>query len=262
MSYPTKSIPEHTPERPKNVPDLSRVLPRLTPRRRAHPRERAGNPQVGGDGRGASPSPSTSSRGLPADAPPTPVLAPPPAELEGFAAASAAAEKKDDSIDGRLHRQARHIFRIPSRHILTDEDLERFRASGGHELIVAFVFGLADSVRGKPVSWVVEEEKEELKRGKEEDVGLRTVRTVARILGAIEKLVEETPREEDSESGKNEVLSSSPSLSSWSSSSSPSSSRFGNKAFRTFLEKLEGRVREWHDDWLGLESNSEDGAEK
>ena len=182
------------------------------------------------------------------------------AELEGFAV-RAQRRRNDDSINGRLlqegkdKNEVRHAFRIPARHILTDEDLARFQSSRGHELVVAFVFGLADSVRGKPVSWVMEEE-EKKDKGKE-DVGLRTVRTVARILGAIEKLVEETPREEEEEVGEGggnngvSVLS----------SSTSSSSRFGNKAFRTFLTRLEGRVDEWHDDWLGLGIELESGGE-
>ena len=295
-------------------PNLSHLIPRLTPRRRR--REPSSTTAISGGGAagGKPKSQLRAPQGLPADAPPTPALVLPDERLKCFASRTrrgvvggedgnsrsssrsrSGASGDDDgnkkggdvvengNEDGNEHehehereresvgggderRRVRHDFCIPTRHVLGPGDLERFRASPWHELIVGFVFGLADSVRGRPVSWVdgliggsrgkgMEENDDDDGVG-DVDVGLVTVRAIERMLDAIEKLVEETPGEEEeggvAAAGNGEKTRTEK-------KGVSSSSRFGKTAFRTFLKKLEGRVAEWHDDWLGLGMRSGSG---
>ncbi|KAI1208859.1 Phosphotyrosyl phosphatase activator [Annulohypoxylon truncatum] len=110
-----------------------------------------------------------------------------------------------------------HSFQVPSRRILSTQDHQLFLSSPSHNLIVAFVFGLSDAVIDTPVSAV-----------KDDDCS-SAVKSILNILDKAEALVLATPPE-DAEG-----------------------SRFGNKVFRTFLDKAKAASPSWHEE-LGLTS--------
>ncbi|KAI0898286.1 Phosphotyrosyl phosphatase activator [Annulohypoxylon nitens] len=112
-----------------------------------------------------------------------------------------------------------HTFRVPSRRILSTKDHELFLSSPSYNLIVAFVFGLSDAVIDTPISAV-----------KDDDCS-PAIKTILSILDKAEALVLETPPE-DAEG-----------------------SRFGNKVFRTFLDKAKVVSASWHEE-LGLTSKA------
>ncbi|KAI2614589.1 serine/threonine-protein phosphatase 2A activator 2 [Hypoxylon fragiforme] len=110
-------------------------------------------------------------------------------------------------------------FQVPTRRILSTRDHELFLSSPTHTLVVAFVFGLSDAVIDTPISAV-----------KDEDCS-PVVKSILRILDEAEALVQATPPD-DSEG-----------------------SRFGNKIFRTFLDKVQAASPSWHKN-LGLTSEA------
>ncbi|XDG06511.1 hypothetical protein ABKA04_006126 [Annulohypoxylon sp. FPYF3050] len=112
-----------------------------------------------------------------------------------------------------------HTFQVPSRRILSTKDHELFLSSPSYNLIVAFVFGLSDAVIDTPISAV-----------KDDDCS-PSVKSIMSILDKAEVLVLETPPE-DAEG-----------------------SRFGNKVFRTFLDKTKVASASWHEE-LGLTSKA------
>ncbi|KAK1755134.1 hypothetical protein QBC47DRAFT_382844 [Echria macrotheca] len=101
-------------------------------------------------------------------------------------------------------------YKIPSRRILSPADHELFLASPTYKLILAFVFRLSESVVDTPISSVRDAELSEPVKG------------VLTILDQAEALCRETPPNETG------------------------GSRFGNKIFRVFLDKVKQRAREWH----------------
>ncbi|KAL1880198.1 hypothetical protein VTK73DRAFT_6229 [Phialemonium thermophilum] len=101
-------------------------------------------------------------------------------------------------------------FTVPRRRILSQEDHELFLASPTYSLILAWVFGLSESVRDKPISAV-----------KDADLS-QPVRALLAILDEVETLCRESPPHDQG------------------------GSRFGNKTFRIFLDKVKGRAPEWH----------------
>lgn len=101
-------------------------------------------------------------------------------------------------------------FKIPSRRILSQQDHELFLASPTYKLIVAWIFTLSDSVADTPISSV-----------KESDLS-PAVRTILSVLDEAETLCKESPP--DDQGG----------------------SRFGNKTFRLFLDKVKQRCPQWH----------------
>ncbi|KAI1500090.1 serine/threonine-protein phosphatase 2A activator 2 [Biscogniauxia marginata] len=109
-------------------------------------------------------------------------------------------------------------FQIPSRRILSPRDHELFLSSPTYSLIVAFIFGLSDAVIDTPNSAV------------KDDNCSPSVRSILAILDDAEALVQSTPPE-DAEG-----------------------SRFGNKVFRTFLDKAKAVSPSWHRK-LGLSSD-------
>ncbi|RYP02690.1 hypothetical protein DL764_005680 [Monosporascus ibericus] len=108
-------------------------------------------------------------------------------------------------------------FQIPSRRILSKKDHELFLSSPTYDLILAFVFGLSDSVVDTPIS-----------AAKDDDCSPAT-KTILSILDKAEVIAKDTPPD-DSEG-----------------------SRFGNKTFRTFLDKVKAESQSWHNE-LGLSS--------
>ncbi|KAH8156415.1 hypothetical protein CIB48_g11830 [Xylaria polymorpha] len=110
-------------------------------------------------------------------------------------------------------------FRIPARRILSVRDHDLFLSSPSYDLIIAFIFGLSDAVVNTPISAV-----------KDEDCSA-PVKAIMNILDEAEMLVQATPPEE------------------------AGGSRFGNKIFRDFLDKVWGASHTWHQK-LGLDSDA------
>lgn len=108
-------------------------------------------------------------------------------------------------------------YQTPTRRILSVKDHELFLSSPSYNLILAFVFGLSDAVTDTPSSAV-----------KDADCS-PAVKSLVAILDEAEALVLDTPPD-DAEG-----------------------SRFGNKLFRTFLDKVMSASQSWHTR-LGLSS--------
>ncbi|KAK0735020.1 phosphotyrosyl phosphate activator protein [Lasiosphaeria miniovina] len=106
-------------------------------------------------------------------------------------------------------------FKMPSRRILSPTDHDLFLASPAYRLVLSFVFGLADSIVDTPISAVNDSELSE------------PVKTILRILDEAEALCRDSPPNDQG------------------------GSRFGNKVFRTFLDKIRQRTPEWHNALLG-----------
>ncbi|KAI0135472.1 Phosphotyrosyl phosphatase activator [Daldinia grandis] len=110
-----------------------------------------------------------------------------------------------------------HSFQVPTRRILSTEDHKLFLSSQTHTLILAFVFGLADAVVDTPISAIKDEDCSPI------------IKSIIDVLDEVEALVLATPPD-DAEG-----------------------SRFGNKVFRTFLDKAKATSPSWHRK-LGLTS--------
>ena len=111
------------------------------------------------------------------------------------------------------------VFEIPCRRILTSSDFEIFQDSTSHSLILGFVFGLADSANDRKVSSVIDDQISTV------------VRTILSILESVTQTIDTiTPTDQGD-------------------------SRFGNPAFRQFLDSLAARSNKWHAS-LGLASAS------
>ncbi|KAI9759528.1 MAG: hypothetical protein M4579_002287 [Chaenotheca gracillima] len=107
-------------------------------------------------------------------------------------------------------------FTVPTRRILSPQDHELFLNSETYKLVLSFVFSLAESVRDTPASAV-----------KEDDLS-PTLKSILRILNEAEGVVKTAQPEEQE------------------------GSRFGNKAFRSYLDGLGQQVDRWHTE-LGIE---------
>ncbi|KAK0657519.1 hypothetical protein B0T16DRAFT_61984 [Cercophora newfieldiana] len=101
-------------------------------------------------------------------------------------------------------------FRAPSRRILSPADHELFLASPTYKLVLAFVFGLSESVVDTPVSLVNDSELS------------APVKAILNILDEAEELCRDSPPNETG------------------------GSRFGNKIFRVFLDKVKQHSTQWH----------------
>jgi serine/threonine-protein phosphatase 2A activator len=101
-------------------------------------------------------------------------------------------------------------FKRPTRRILSPKDHETFLTSPTYDLLLAFVFGLAESVVDTPISAAL---KDELSP---------TVTTILHILEQVEDVVKRSPPEDQS------------------------GSRFGNKGFRDFLDLAAKEQSLWH----------------
>ncbi|KAL2759246.1 hypothetical protein ACRALDRAFT_1062256 [Sodiomyces alcalophilus JCM 7366] len=110
-------------------------------------------------------------------------------------------------------------FTKPSRRILSPKDHELFLASPTHGLIVAFVFSLSDSVQDTPCSAINQSHLSS------------SIQTILETLDHVEELLKRSP---PSEQG---------------------GSRFGNKAFRIFIDSVETKASEWHIE-LGVDDSA------
>jgi serine/threonine-protein phosphatase 2A activator len=106
---------------------------------------------------------------------------------------------------------AGHEFFRPTRRILSERDHELFLASDTHNLIVSFVFTLADSVRDTTISSVKSSSAAEDP----------AIIALLAVLDEAEELLKECPPLD-------------------------TGSRFGNPAFRDFLSKMDGSMSSWH----------------
>lgn len=168
---------------PSTAPDASAHIPDLSAKiPKLIPRKRA-PPQRNPSDSNTQPPP-----------PPTPALAP-PADLSN------------------------HTYIHPSRRILGKEDHEAFLKSETCELVQAWIFGLSDSVRGRAIGSIKEEE-------------LSTpVRKILRIIEEAGKVLDRCPPED-------------------------TGSRFGNPVFKTFLDEVSQDLPSWHRE-LGLTDESQ-----
>lgn len=101
-------------------------------------------------------------------------------------------------------------FTIPTRRILSPQDHQLFLSSPTYNLILSFIFGLSESVVDRPISSV-----------KDTDLS-PTVKSILTILDEADALCQDSPP--DDQGG----------------------SRFGNKTFRVFLDKVKQRSPAWH----------------
>jgi serine/threonine-protein phosphatase 2A activator len=102
-------------------------------------------------------------------------------------------------------------YKVPARRILSSQDHDLFLSSATSKLVQAWVFGLTEAVVDSPIS--------EVKDGEVSDI----VKTILRILNEAETLVSQAPPNEQG------------------------GSRFGNKAFRQFLDLVKERMSGWHE---------------
>jgi serine/threonine-protein phosphatase 2A activator len=108
-------------------------------------------------------------------------------------------------------------FQVPTKRILSLQDHQLFLSSPSYGLILAFIFGLSESVVDRKYSSI-----------KAEEVSAR-VTGLLTIFDEIEDLVKASPPDEQG------------------------GSRFGNKAFRGFLDLVGDNVTKWHQK-LGINS--------
>src|ERR1700750_3452076 len=101
-------------------------------------------------------------------------------------------------------------FKLPTRRILSPQDLEIFHSSPTYSLILAFVFGISDSVKGRKIS--------DIASGHEHI----TVISVLAIIDALEGLLKAHPPLD-------------------------TGSRFGNPAFRSYIGDVKSHLEQWHE---------------
>lgn len=108
-------------------------------------------------------------------------------------------------------------FETPSRRILSPSDHDKFLSSPTYQLILAFVFSLAESVQDQPRSAV----NPHLMSG--------TLKGIVSVLDRVNELLLKSPPTEQG------------------------GSRFGNRAFRDFLDLVKSEAPAWHQQ-IGLEN--------
>lgn len=113
-----------------------------------------------------------------------------------------------------------HTFFKPTRRILSERDHENFLSSQTHSSIVSFFFTLSDSVRQTTISDVVESEAAQDP-------------AIVALLAVLDEA--------------DELLKQCPPL--------DTGSRFGNPAFRTYLEQVDSKLAGWHKK-IGLEDTA------
>jgi serine/threonine-protein phosphatase 2A activator len=112
-----------------------------------------------------------------------------------------------------------HTYSPPARRILSQNDLEAFSTSPAYALILAFIFGLSDTVRGRAVT----DFKDESEPAPE------NVQKILQILALLEKLVDGNPALDQG------------------------GSRFGNPAFRSLFDETASQSPAWHREILGIQ---------
>lgn len=101
-------------------------------------------------------------------------------------------------------------FNVPTRRILSPADHELFLKSSTYDLIVAWIFGLCEAIADTPISAIHNDELN------------GSIKTVLELLDETEQLVYQNPP--DDQGG----------------------SRFGNKRFRDFLDRVKAQSPTWH----------------
>lgn len=109
-------------------------------------------------------------------------------------------------------------FKVPSKRILSSKDHEIFLASSSYSLVLSWVFALSESVIDTPNSAVKDESVSE------------NVQTIVKILHEAEEIISKSPPDEQG------------------------GSRFGNKAFRGFIDLVGENSPRWHKS-LGLDDD-------
>jgi serine/threonine-protein phosphatase 2A activator len=102
-------------------------------------------------------------------------------------------------------------FRVPSKRIISPRDLELFQKSPTYNLILAFIFGVSDSVRERKVSDISAASKEH-----------PTISSILSILDDLESTLKAHPALE-------------------------TGSRFGNPIFRSFIDDVKSQLIKWHE---------------
>lgn len=122
------------------------------------------------------------------------------------------------SAPSREALQSWNFFK-PSRRILSPRDHELFLKSPTSDLVTAFVFTLSDSVQGMSISQVKQRQQDPI------------IDTLLQILDEAEQVIAECPPED-------------------------TGSRFGNPAFRSFLDTIQAKLTKWHKENLKLENEA------